>query len=104
MFYKLFFRFSPIYKFKIFGNSMSPTLSANDIVLVNRLEYIFKKPKEGDIIACNDPRDERILIKRIIKIENNAYFVQGDNKYASTDSRVFGKIRHKDIIGKIIPL
>jgi len=101
MFYTIFLLLSPIFKYRIIGNSMNPTFSSNDIVLVNRLAYIFKQPKVGEIIACRDPRDKKIVIKRITKIENTSYFVQGDNKNSSTDSRVFGTIRQRDIIGKV---
>lgn len=95
---------SPFYKYKISGNSMTPTLSPSDIVLVNRLSYWFSSPRKNDIVALHDPRDGKILIKRIKKIENKHYFVQGDNKNSSTDSRVFGMIKQRDILGKVIPL
>jgi nickel-type superoxide dismutase maturation protease len=81
---------------------MSPTLRPEENVLVNRLSYLFAKPKTCDIVALKDPRDKKILIKRISEIKNNKYFVLGDNKTASTDSRTFGWISKKDIIGKVI--
>jgi nickel-type superoxide dismutase maturation protease len=83
---------------------MYPTLSDGQIVLVNRLAYWFATPKTRDIVAVSDPRDGKILIKRITKIEGKQYFVQGDNKKASTDSRVFGMIEKSDILGKVIVL
>lgn len=98
------FTFSPIYKYKIIGNSMLPGLKNGDIILINRLSYLFKKPKLNDIIAARDPRDNKILIKRITKIRANKYFIQGDNKKASTDSHIFGMIEKKNIIGKIIKI
>lgn len=102
MFNFIFLRLSPVFKYRITGNSMVPTFSSNDIVLVNRLSYVFKKPQVGDIIAGRDPRDGKTVIKRITKIENTSYFIEGDNKNSSTDSRVFGIIRQSDIIGKVI--
>ena len=81
---------------------MSPTLESEDTVLVNRLTYIFTVPKIGDVIALRDPRDSKVLIKRIQKIEQNKYFVTGDNKQASTDSRQFGMIKKSDIIGRVL--
>lgn len=97
---------SPIFKYKIVGTSMSPALQSGQIVLVNRLPYLFSKPKLSDIVALKDPRDGKILIKRISKIDSAKqslrYFVLGDNKKHSTDSRHFGWIRKKDIIGKVI--
>lgn len=42
------------------------------------------------------------MIKRIQKIRGNEYFVVGDNKKESTDSRNFGWIKKDQIIGKVI--
>jgi nickel-type superoxide dismutase maturation protease len=98
---KKFARLSPIYKFKISGASMEPTIAAGETVLVNRLSYLFATPQRNAIIALRDPRDGKILIKRITKKNGTSYFVQGDNKFASTDSRVFGWIEKRDIIGKV---
>ncbi|HVA96847.1 MAG TPA: nickel-type superoxide dismutase maturation protease [Candidatus Acidoferrales bacterium] len=98
---KVLLYFSPLYKYKISGDSMSPTLHNGQIVLVNRFIYLFAAPKKNDIIAVRDPRDGKVLIKRIKKIEDKRYFVLGDNKKASTDSRVFGMIERQDIVGKV---
>lgn len=81
---------------------MSPTFTDGQMVLVNKLSYLFKKPSCGDIIALKDPRDQKILIKRIAKIVLTQYIVEGDNKKHSTDSRVFGMIQRSDILGKVI--
>ena len=97
-----FFSLSPIDEYKISGSSMLPTLKTGDMVLVNKVVYWFSSPKKNDLVAVRDPRDRKTLIKRIIKIEGKSYFVQGDNKNSSTDSRVFGMIGKQDIIGKII--
>ncbi len=101
MFQQLFLLLSPIYKYQIFGSSMLPTLKPGDMVLVNRMSYLFLSPKINDIVAVKDPREGKVLIKRIMKIEGKSYFVQGDNKNASTDSRVFGMIGRINIIGKV---
>jgi nickel-type superoxide dismutase maturation protease len=92
---------SPFYKYHILGNSMLPTLISGDSVLVNRISYWFTLPKINDIVVVKDPRDGKVLIKRIIKIVEKGYFVQGDNKNSSTDSRVFGMIGRQSIIGKV---
>lgn len=81
---------------------MDPTLTDGQIVLVNRMRYLFSLPKIHDIVAARDPRDHRVLIKRITKIEGKSYFIQGDNKNSSTDSRIFGMIERSEIIGKVI--
>ena len=94
-------KFSPVYKFIIFGDSMSPILCDGQFVLVNRLSYFLTKPKVGDIVAFRDPRNKKILIKRITDFKNGKYFVSGDNKKHSTDSRNFGMIARREIVGKV---
>lgn len=81
---------------------MSPLLQPGNFVLVINYFPVFFKPRKGDVIACVSPVDGKILIKRITKIENNSFFVEGDNKTASTDSRKFGMIDKDSIIGKVI--
>lgn len=81
---------------------MFPTLESGQEVLVNRLSYVITRPREKEIIAIKDPRDKKILIKRITKIENGRLYVMGDNKSESMDSRHFGWIGKDAIIGKVI--
>ena len=89
-------------KYTIKGESMSPTINPGNIVFASSLPYFFSKPKVNDLVTAYDPRDGRILVKRITKIDNNEYFVAGDNKTKSADSRIFGKLKRRDIIGKVI--
>lgn len=81
---------------------MYPTFREGNIVIVNRLAYLFSNPKINDIVAVKDPRDNKVLIKRVEKIDDGSYFVVGDNKLHSTDSREFGMIRKNLIIGKVL--
>ena len=95
-------RLLPVAKYTIVGTSMLPALKPGDTVLVNKLAYLFSPPKIGEIVILKDPRDKRIIIKRIEKIENGLYSVRGDNKKASTDSLEYGMLKKKNIIGKVI--
>ena len=99
---KALLKFLPIYKYRISGDSMFPTLKPGNTVLVSKFSYLLKSPKIEDIVAIHDPRDRRVLIKRITKIESKKYYVLGDNRKQSTDSRSFGWIGKNDIIGKVI--
>lgn len=90
---------SPVLKFKVSGNSMSPYVRGGNFMLVDRLAYFLKKPKINQIVVL---KKERYIIKRVTKIMNDRYFVLGDNKEESTDSREFGWVEKKDIVGKVI--
>ncbi len=81
---------------------MEPTIKNGDKVLVNRLAYLFKSPKAGDIVAAK--KGDKIFIKRITKIENKKYFVHGDNPNDSVDSRKFGMLSKHDILGKVFAI
>ncbi len=81
---------------------MYPTLKPGSMVLVSKIPYFFNSPKTRDLIAVKDPRNGKVLIKRISKIERDKFFVIGDNKNYSTDSRTFGSITINDIIGKVV--
>ena len=94
----------PIVKFKVEGKSMEPYCYSGDTVLVNKIAYFFTKPKINDVIAIESSKDKRYIIKVIKKIKAEEYFVLGFSLKESTDSRVFGWISKKDIIGKVIKI
>ena len=60
--------------------------------------------RTGDLVACVDPREaERIMVKRVAgRDPGGGYIVLGDNSDASTDSRHFGPIDDKMIMGRLI--
>ena len=95
--------FFPIMRFKIEDRSMEPTFKSGDYVFVNKLAYAFGNPSKGDVIVFKHPKEkDRFLIKRISLITNSdEYFVVGDNKSYSRDSRHFGPIKKNMIIGKV---
>lgn len=79
---------------------MFPAISAREEVVT--LSYIFIKPKIGDIIVFRHIVPPFIFCKRIKKIINDEIWVEGENKKISIDSRKFGFIEKKNIIGKVI--
>jgi signal peptidase I len=92
----------PIELFKIKDRSMQPTINDGDYVLVTGLVYLIRKPKVNDIIVLRHPQRRIWIIKRISKIVHGKYYVEGDNKEVSQDSRKFGLIGKELIIGKVI--
>lgn len=127
----------------IVGESMHPTLQDKNVILTEKISFILRTPKKGDIVSAssnlrlNDYMNKRI-IKRIIgvpgdhvvvregevylndkKLEENyindgftngyvdiivpkdKYFVMGDNRLRSNDSRFeVGLLDKKDILNK----
>lgn len=99
MFSSLFFRISPLVRFTIKEKSMEPNFKEGDNILVTK---IFFKLRRGDVIIFRHSTPPYVFCKRISKIFKNKYFVTGDNKRRSIDSRIFGSISRNDIIGKVI--
>ncbi len=83
---------------------MFPLLKTGDEVLVNARAYRKKRPAIGDIVLALHPkRPEFPMIKRITAVlDNDHYFLRGDNAKQSTDSRDFGAVTGKQIIGNVI--
>ena len=117
------------------GPSMEPTLHEGDRLLVEKVSYLFSKPKRGDIVVIKHEYPKRI-IKRIVglpgeiiyaqnghlfvngeeyaeeyikesfqdfnltTVKEGTYFVLGDNRNNSNDSRFFESVKKEDIIGR----
>ncbi len=90
-------------RFIIQGHSMEPNILQGQTILVSSIPYLFFKPKIGDIVVI---KNNKYLVKRIARIDPSAdgerYFVSGDNKKDSMDSRKLGWISREDIVGKVI--
>ena len=97
------------------GESMNPTFNNGDIVLVNKFIYYLRKPKINEIVSVISPLDSSLLCKRItgkegniklfkmhfVKLLKDFYWIEGDNKKNSLDSKNFGPINTKKIKGKV---
>ena len=113
----LFLSFELTHKFgyriiKVNGNSMFPTIKNNDILIVNCWYHRLYGLHHGDVVMFKD-KDGFLVIKRIIslpgdivelntnifKIKNGEYFVMGDCREKSFDSRNYGPIKQSSIIG-----
>ena len=81
------------------GDSMRPTLTPGDRLLVLRR----RRYRRGDVVALVDPRaSTRTIVKRVAAIEGDDVVVHGDNPDASTDSRSFGPVPVSSIVGRAV--
>lgn len=79
---------------------MEPTLRNGTTVLVSSIPLLFSKPTVSDIVIFQQKGE--VFIKRVQKVEEDKYFLVGDNEYDSMDSRKIGWVTRNDIIGKVI--
>ena len=126
---------------RVEGQSMAPTLSDGDQLIVNKFVYRRGEPCRGDIVVLYYPLDpNRLFVKRVIAKEGDHvrivdgrvyvndvpvpddfvpreyrshedygpmavragyYFVMGDHRNDSSDSRQWGEVPKKYIIGKV---
>ena len=87
---------------RVTGASLEPIYQEGDFVLISKIPFFFKRVREGDVIVF---RHEvyGALIKRIERIDPQqaGYYVLG-TRPDSTDSRIFGIVPQKDVLGKVI--
>ncbi|OAY28867.1 mitochondrial inner membrane protease subunit 1 [Manihot esculenta] len=109
----------------VFGPSMLPTLNlSGDVLLAEHVSHRLGKVGPGDVVLVRSPLDPRkIVTKRIVGMEGDRIsfsldpsstdschtivvpkghvWIQGDNVYASSDSRHFGPVPYGLIQGKV---
>lgn len=97
----------PVSRYIVDGPSMEPAFRSGDRVLVNRLAYRSRVPREGEVVVLRDPeRGGHVLLKRVAKAPDqndpgpSRVYVLGDNAAESRDSRSFGPVAREHIVGK----
>ncbi|KAK9688699.1 hypothetical protein RND81_09G004800 [Saponaria officinalis] len=107
----------------VYGPSMLPTLNMRgDVVLIDKLSHRFGNILPGDVVFVKSPQNpSRVLTKRVLGVEGDFVsfdsssgvfnslvvpkghiWIQGDNVYASNDSRHFGAVPYGLIQGKAL--
>src|SRR5436189_4692284 len=55
-----------IQSYHVDGSSMEPGLNQQELVVVNKLAYVFGKPERGDVVVFHaPPQPDKDFIKRI---------------------------------------
>ena len=107
--------------------SMRPTIVEGDRIFVDRRAYDVRvpfttvslsrhdDPARGDIVVFPSPVDGRLLIKRVagvpgdhvrlfdgreVQVPADRYFLTGDNRDNSFDSRYWGFVDRRQILGR----
>ena len=88
-------------RFRVRGTSMLPTLADGQEILVYPYRPSEHEVKVGVVLLIQHPIQSDVqMIKRISSIDGeDAITVRGDNASESTDSRQFGRIRKRHILG-----
>ena len=93
--------------FPVSGESMKPTIENGSSVLIHP-----DSAEIGDIVVfecysseCRYPGDNGgVLIKRVTQKQGNCFYLEGDNRLKSWDSRSYGWLCDDDlkILGKVV--
>jgi signal peptidase I len=107
--------------------SMRPTLLEGDRIWVNKLAYGLRlpfttialhdwsSPQRGDVVVFFSPADGKRCVKRVVGVPGDRvdiagqsvlvperhYFVMGDNRDQSIDSRCYGCVEREQIVGRV---
>lgn len=104
--------------FIVSGASMVPTFESGDYLIIDEFTYNFiREPQKGEVIVFRYPNDpSKFFIKRVVglpgeevivdgrswTVGNDEYFVMGDNRTQSLDSRSFGGLSRDNITGRAL--
>ena len=101
---------------RVYGHSMSPALNPGELVLVREGEYDVREPRRGEMAAARPAAlGGRTFVKRItglplerVEVEGRTwalgpgeFFVMGDRTDHSMDSRIFGPVTRRELMGPV---
>jgi nickel-type superoxide dismutase maturation protease len=101
----------PLARYVVQDGSMRPTLRPGDRLLVWRWRWL-RGPRPGDVVVARDPELPGLhVVKRVAAVPGQAYagvtgrggyVLLGDDPSTSRDSRSFGRVPLRLIVGRVV--
>lgn len=92
-------RFSRFGFVAVDGGSMEPTYAAGDWLLVRW----GARAQVGHVVVVERESYPGVFfIKRLVRMDQQGCWVEGDNKNSSTDSRSWGLLNSGEVVGKVL--
>ena len=85
----------PWLRVEVRGPSMLPTLAPGEWLLVRR--GVPARPGAVVVVRLAG----RLVVKRVTRVGDDGVWVEGDNAAASDDSRTFGAVAPRDMVGEV---
>lgn len=96
-------RYFVIQPYIVDGQSMMPNYSNNEYLLAEKISYMIKEPKRGDVIVFRYPKNPSLnYIKRIIGLPGETVSIKNDTVSIINDQNPNGMILHEDYLPKTI--
>ena len=101
---------------RIVGDSMTPTLRDGQIIFVNTRAFRRRAPQRGELVVARPAASgRRLVVKRLAgvphdtvmvdgaprRLQTGEFFLLGEHASASTDSRSFGPVRKRELLGPV---
>ena len=96
-YFKRLNKLNPLVFKRIYGPSMAPSLKDGQIILVSK--HLNKNLNNRVVVFSHQGIDK---IKRVSFVSDDKVYLLGDNLKFSSDSRQFGLIDKKNIVGQLI--
>jgi nickel-type superoxide dismutase maturation protease len=82
------------------GPSMVPALRHGDQLLVD-IRSVRRPPRAGDVVVVQLP-DRPLSVKRVVRVQSDSLWLEGDNAFGSTDSRDLGVVPTEAVAGRVL--
>jgi nickel-type superoxide dismutase maturation protease len=88
---------------RITGESMEPTLHADEVIFVDVRAYLSTSPAPGDVVVARHPQQPSIEIVKRVEFTDGGVYLRSDNVDATNaaDSRRFGLVPLDHVVGRV---